>query len=196
MRSIGIVVGFLGLLAACEKPQRKPLLPSEVPPFVAQDIPKKREPLPLTVEIPAFRKGARIPVDYTCDGRNISPEIRWSGAPEETKSFAIYMFDPDAGDFVHWLVYNIPASLEGLPEDLPKMAELEGGIRQGKNSFGGTGYGGPCPPKGRPPHRYVFRVYALGSTLELMPAASREAFLTAIEEHILAVGEYQGLYGR
>ena len=195
MRIIALLA-FLPLGVACQKKERRPLLPTEVPPFVAQDIPKKREPAPLTVEIPAFRAGGRIPVEYTCDGKNVSPEVRWSGAPEGTQSFAVYMFDPDARNFVHWIVFNIPAHQDHLPRDLPKMAELEGGLRQGKNSFGGTGYGGPCPPRGRPAHRYIFRVYALDSPLDLMPGASREAFLTALQEHILAIGEYEGLYGR
>ena len=101
----------------------------------------------------AFEDGGTIPVRYTCDGENVSPPLAWSGAPEGTKSFALFVEDPDAprGTFDHWIVYDIPADAEGLPEDAGASPRLEapGGPLQGKNDFGDVGWGGPCPPRGR-----------------------------------------------
>src|SRR5437762_5855558 len=106
---------------------------------------------------PAFREDETIPKKHTGDGEDLSPALAWSGAPAGTKSFALICDDPDAprGTWVHWVLYNLPATLAALPEDIPKTAALRelGGAWQGLNSGKRTGYSGPCPPPGGP-HRY------------------------------------------
>jgi Raf kinase inhibitor-like YbhB/YbcL family protein len=149
----------------------------------------------MTVTSPAFTNGGAIPVKYTCDGEDISPALSWSGAPSGTLSSAIVMDDPDApgGTFTHWLVYDIPAVIHGLPEAAPAMPEFETGMKQGNNGFGKTGYGGPCPPKGSS-HHYVFTVYALDITIDLPAGASKSQVLAAIEGHILGRGQLTGTF--
>lgn len=138
----------------------------------------------------SFKAGEVLPTRYTCDGDNISPHLRWSNAPEESKSFALSMIDPDApgGEFVHWLVYNIPADMVALAEGkvLNKVApEL-------RNDFSQTNYGGPCPPAGR--HRYIFTVYALDA--ETINPKTKEQFLELTAQHALAKAELMGTYQR
>ena len=118
----------------------------------------------MSVEVtsPAFHDGGSIPSKYTCDGQNVSPPLKWNTIPEGTKSIALIVDDPDAprGDWVHWVVYDLPASLRELPERVPPDEEILGnGGRQGTTDFGKIGYGGPCPPGGT--HRYFFKIYAL-----------------------------------
>ncbi|WP_461831261.1 YbhB/YbcL family Raf kinase inhibitor-like protein [Aquifex sp.] len=147
---------------------------------------------------PAFEYGDVIPSKYTCEGEDISPPVRWEGAPEGTKSFVLIMDDPDAplGTFTHWIVYDIPADVNELYENFPKTAEVKG-IKQGINDFGRVGYGGPCPPKGHGYHRYFFRIYALDiSSLGLPPEATREQVESKIKGHILGSGELMGRYKR
>jgi hypothetical protein len=150
-----------------------------------------------TLRSAAFEPGSRIPQIYTCDGRDISPPLRWSNAPPGTKSFALICDDPDApmGTWVHWVVYNIPADTDRLSEALPSSEQLEGGALQGGNDFGRTGYGGPCPPRGKP-HRYFFRLYALDGKLAAGAGLTKKALLRRMEGHILESAEFHGLYGR
>jgi len=151
----------------------------------------------ITVKSPAFKEGEYIPIDYTCDGSDISPELRWSGYPPETNSFVIIMDDPDAplGTFTHWIVYDIPADLDYIPEDFPKLSEIDG-IKQGINDFGKIGYGGPCPPLGKP-HRYFFKVYAINQpTLGLPAGASRQEVEMIMTGKVIDEGYLSGLYGR
>src|SRR3989304_2756237 len=110
----------------------------------------------------AFTDGSPIPARHTCDGPDVSPMLKWSGAPAGTKSFALICDDPDApaGTWVHWVIYGIPPDTTDLPEGVPPDETLPDGSRQGKNDFGRIGYGGPCPPPGKP-HRYYFKIYAL-----------------------------------
>lgn len=145
----------------------------------------------------AFQHEENIPVEYTCQGEDISPPLAWTEPPKGTQSYALIVDDPDAPDnvFTHWLVYNIPASVTELSEGLSTDAELPSGALQGKNDFGNTGYGGPCPPPGSP-HRYRFNLYALDRTLDLEPATSKTQLLAAIEGHILEQYELTGLYQR
>ncbi len=136
--------------------------------------------------------GGTIPARYTCDGENISPSISWSKAPPGTQSLVLIVDDPDApvGTWVHWVLFNIPSSLRGLPE---KVAPVVG--VQGQNDFRNLGYGGPCPPKGKP-HRYFFKVYALDINLNLPKAATKANVEKAMQGHILAEGQLIGKYGR
>jgi Raf kinase inhibitor-like YbhB/YbcL family protein len=151
----------------------------------------------LQVSSPAFQEGETIPKQYTADGKDVSPALRWSGAPEGTKTFALVCEDPDAprGVWTHWVVYNLPADTPELREGVPPDGELPGGGRQGKNDFGKTGYGGPSPPRGKP-HRYFFKVYALDTALDLPAGATRAQLLAALKGHALAEGQLMGLYGR
>ena len=145
----------------------------------------------------AFAEGEPIPAKYTCDGKNISPPLKWSGAPPGTKSLALIVDDPDApvGTWVHWVLYELPASTVELPEDLPKGQHLPNGSKQGLNDFEHLGYGGPCPPQGKP-HRYFFKLYALAAPLGLKPGASKKEVERAMEKHVLAQGQLMGTYKR
>lgn len=152
----------------------------------------------LTVTSTAFEQSGSIPSRYTCEGDDTSPPLSWSGAPPGTKSFALIVDDPDAPDpekpqrvYVHWVVYNIPAATTSLPEDASKEG-LPAGSVQGKNDFGKTGYGGPCPPIGR--HRYFFKVYALDTQLTGLSSPTKNDLLKAMEGHVLGSGEIMGTY--
>jgi Raf kinase inhibitor-like YbhB/YbcL family protein len=141
---------------------------------------------------PAFASGQPIPAQYTCDGQDISPPLQWHDAPKDTQSFALIMDDPDApaGDWVHWLLYNLPADLRELLEN----AALPQGSQTGKNSWGRFEYGGPCPPRGT--HRYFFKLYALNTTLDQAAGNSKAHLLKAIARHTLAQAELMGTYSR
>src|SRR5262245_18052333 len=145
----------------------------------------------------AFREGEPIPKQYTGDGRNVSPPLRWADPPDGAKSFALIADDPDAprGTWVHWVLFNLPADALELPEGVPANDSLKNGAKQGKNDFGKLGYGGPAPPPGKP-HRYFFKLYALDTQLNLPAGATREQLLAAISGHVLAEGQLMGRYGR
>ncbi len=144
----------------------------------------------------AFVHEGYIPQKYTCDGANVSPPLSWKNLPQGTKSIAIINDDPDApmGTWVHWIIYNIPAISNGLPENIKPMEKLSDGTLQGKNSWGKIGYGGPCPPSGT--HRYFFKIYALDTVLDLKSGATKDELLRAMKGHILAEGEFYGKYSR
>ncbi len=152
--------------------------------------------MPLTLTSPAFAQGAEIPTVHTCEGKDASPRLEWSGAPPGTKSFALIVDDPDAPDpkapkmtWVHWVLYDIPAGTSSLPEavkDLPK------GTREGTNDWKRTGWGGPCPPIGR--HRYFFKLYALDTTLGDRGPMTKAQLEKAMEGHVLARAELMGTY--
>lgn len=145
----------------------------------------------------AFTEGETIPELHTCDGPDLSPAFSWSGAPEGTGSFALICDDPDApmGIWVHWVVYDIPASENSLPEGLNADPHLPSGGKQGVNDFRRYGFGGPCPPKGKP-HRYFFKLYALDNSLDLEPGASKSDVEKAMKGHVLAEASLMGRYGR
>ncbi len=149
----------------------------------------------LDLSIPVIRN-QKIPQHYTCDGDNVSPPLEWGDVPEGTQSLALIAEDPDApgGTFTHWVLYNMPATLRRLPEDVRRDEILPNGTYQGINSFQRIGYGGPCPPGGT--HRYYFRLYALDAKLELPPGVGKEMLLEAMEGHILAQTEVMGHYSR
>ena len=145
----------------------------------------------------AFGGNGAIPKKFTCDGADVSPALAWSDAPSKTQSFALIMDDPDApvGTWVHWVLYDLPSQAKDLAEDVPKQERLNNGARQGRNDFRKIGYGGPCPPSGKP-HRYFFKLYALDTKLNLKPGATKPEVERAIEGHILAQSELVGRYGR
>jgi Raf kinase inhibitor-like YbhB/YbcL family protein len=151
----------------------------------------------LSLRSSAIESGSRISREYTCDGRDISPPLRWDNAPSGTRSFALICDDPDApmGTWVHWVIYNIPPGSYQLPEAVPAKEKLESGAWQGSNDFGRIGYGGPCPPRGNP-HRYFFRLYALDTELAGKAGMSKKALLGQMQGHILETAEFHGLYGR
>jgi Raf kinase inhibitor-like YbhB/YbcL family protein len=145
----------------------------------------------LDVSSSAFSEGQSIPEKYTCDGQNVSPLIKWSGAPANTKSIASICEDPDApsGTFTHWVLYDLPGTTKELTEG------SSGGGKEGMNDFGKKGYGGPCPPPGGA-HRYYFRVYALDTASLGDAGRSKEEVTAAMQGHILAQGELMGRYKR
>ncbi len=151
----------------------------------------------LKVQSSAFTEGSSIPAKHTCDGADVSPAVSWFGVPAEAKSLALICHDPDApaGDWVHWVLFDLPSSLTQLPEGVPKEAELKGGGRQGMNDFSRIGYNGPCPPRG-PAHRYYFTLYALDKMLGLPAKATRDEVLRAAKGHVLAEAQLMGRYAR
>jgi Raf kinase inhibitor-like YbhB/YbcL family protein len=147
---------------------------------------------------PAFANNGSIPKQYTCEGADISPLLRWSGVPQGTKSFALIIDDPDAPDpraptmtWVHWVVYDIPAEAQGLPENAANSG-LPAGARQGLNDWKRAGYGGPCPPIGR--HRYFHRLYALDTVLPDLGHATKAQLLDAMKGHVIAEAQLGGTY--
>ena len=153
----------------------------------------------MTLELasPAFEDDETIPSKFTCDGGDISPPLEWSGVPEGTKSLALICDDPDApmGTWVHWVLYGLPADTTLLPEGVPTDEAVENGALQGKNDFKRIGYGGPCPPPGKP-HRYFFKLYAVDSELDLKPGATKKDLVRAMKGHVLAEGRLVGRYKR
>ncbi len=151
----------------------------------------------LSVFSPEFQEGERIPTKYTCDGQDISPPLTWSEPPTGTQSFALIVDDPDVpgGVFTHWVLFNLASNSRELPEAISTQAQLPGIALQGKNDFGKVGYGGPCPPPGRP-HRYRFILYVLDQPLNLKAGASKKQALEAMQGHILAQGQLTGTYQR
>lgn len=150
----------------------------------------------LEISSPAFSEGGSIPHRYTCDGKDLSPPLSWSGVPAGAKSLALICDDPDApsGDWVHWVVFDLPSSSAGLPEGVLPREQIAGGGRQGKNDFRKTGYGGPCPPGGT--HRYVFTLYALDRELGLGTGTTKAQLSAAMKGHVLAEGRLTGKYSR
>jgi Raf kinase inhibitor-like YbhB/YbcL family protein len=150
-----------------------------------------------TLSSAAFESGGVIPRQFSCEGSDISPALKWNDPPVGTESFALIVDDPDApaGTWVHWVLYNLPATARELPEAMAKDAELPGGACHGRNDFRRLGYGGPCPPPG-PAHHYHFKLYALDRKLDLKPGATKAEVEEAMAGHILAKAELIGLYRR
>ena len=145
----------------------------------------------------AFGPDEVIPSRHTCDGEDVSPALSWSEAPQRTSAFALIVDDPDAPRevFTHWVLFNLPANTQGLFEGVPKTERLENGALQGRNDFRKTGYGGPCPPPGKP-HHYRFFLYALDAPLDLKPGATKKQVLDAMQGHILGEVQLVGTYQR
>jgi Raf kinase inhibitor-like YbhB/YbcL family protein len=145
----------------------------------------------------AFRPGGAIPVQYTCEGEDISPEFSWTGLPAGTKSLTLILHDPDApraNGFTHWVVYNIDPGLMQIDENAFKTKGSSNIGVQGKNDSGKIGYMGPCPPSGT--HRYIARLFALGTELNLPPGALQREVESAMEGHILDKAALMGTYSK
>jgi len=136
-----------------------------------------------------FEHGGNIPPEFTCDGKDVSPQLSWNDAPSGTESFALSVNDPDAhgGEFIHWLVYDIPKDVKSIDR-----ASLPKGAKQIENDFGRKEYGGPCPPSGT--HRYIFTLYSLDT--KQLKDVNKYNFFEKVEEHTLTKSELIGLYKR
>jgi Raf kinase inhibitor-like YbhB/YbcL family protein len=159
--------------------------------------PERNVEAPVTIQLTSsgFSGGQTLPAKYTCEGENVSPPLEWSGVPAGTRSLALVLEDPDAPDpanpkttWVHWIVYNLPRTTR-LAEN---ARQLPAGALIGRNDWGKTEYGGPCPPVGR--HRYVHRLYALDVILPDLGGPTRADLLRAMEGHVLGQGELIGMY--
>jgi Raf kinase inhibitor-like YbhB/YbcL family protein len=156
--------------------------------------------MPLTIRSSAFAHNGDIPKPYTCDGDDRSPPLEWSGVPPRAQSLALIVDDPDAPDpkapkrvYVHWVLYDIPPAVTGLPEAM-SAKQLPAGTHEGSNDWKRTGYGGPCPPIGR--HRYFFKLYALDVQLPDRGAATKADLEAAMRGHVLEQAELVGTYER
>lgn len=154
-------------------------------------------PAKISLVSPAFDAGSSIPEKYTCQGQDVSPPLQWSDVPEGAKSFALVVEDPDAprGMFVHWVIYNILPSSNGLPEDVPRDENLADGAIQGFNGFHRTGYDGPCPPPGKA-HRYFFKLYALNEVLPTRSELKEGDLMDLMKGKVVGQGELMGTFQR
>jgi Raf kinase inhibitor-like YbhB/YbcL family protein len=154
----------------------------------------------LTLTSESFVQNGMIPIRHTCDGQDISPELSWAEIPAGTKSLVLIVDDPDAPDpadpkmtWVHWVLYNIPPDINGLPEDA-SIAGLSSGTREGINDWQRTGYGGPCPPIGT--HRYFHKLYAVDTVLPDLKQPTKTMLEEAMQGHVIEYFELIGLYRR
>lgn len=150
----------------------------------------------IEIESRDFKEGEIIPADFTCDGKNVSPQLSWTCSVEGIKTYVLIVEDPDApsGNFTHWIVYNIPAKINSLMQNSTPTKNVTDEILMGTNDFGRIGYGGPCPPSGI--HRYFFRIYGLDTAVHMDSGATKREILKQIEGHIIARGELMGRYQR
>ncbi|MFQ5788515.1 MAG: YbhB/YbcL family Raf kinase inhibitor-like protein [Thermodesulfobacteriota bacterium] len=150
----------------------------------------------IKINSPEFEEGGMIPKEYTCDGHDISPPLEWGSVPDGTKSLAIICDDPDAPGrtWVHWVLFNLPADMRALNQNISPLRDLPNGAKQGTNDFRRIGYGGPCPPSGT--HRYFFKLYALDNVLDLDAGATKSQVVGAMKGHILGEGQLIGRYKR
>ena len=162
------------------------------------DLSERREIMNFALTSPAFMHNSSIPALYTCDGKDISPALNWSGVPQNAKSLVLIVDDPDAPDpaapkmtWVHWVLYNIPPTATGLAEAISDSA-LPPGTLQGLNDWKRTGYGGPCPPIGR--HRYYHKLYALDTVLPDLKRPTKTRVEQAMQGHILEQAVLLGTY--
>jgi Raf kinase inhibitor-like YbhB/YbcL family protein len=153
--------------------------------------------LSLTVCVAALAAGSPIPAPYAGPRDTVSPPVEWKGLPAATRSVALLCDDPDApaGDWVHWVLFNLPADTTSLPARLPRSDRLPNGAVQGLNDYDRAGYDGPWPPPGKP-HRYFFKVYALDTKLDLGPGTRKADLLRAMKGHVLAEGSWFGTFQR
>jgi Raf kinase inhibitor-like YbhB/YbcL family protein len=185
----GIVIAGVSLLA------QKPQTPAAASTTLAiQQLGGEASDAQITVTSPSVTPNGPLPLVHSDYGERVSPALHWSGVPAEAKSIALIMEDPDAQEakpFVHWMLYNLPATVTSIPESitgLPRLPELSGAL-QGRNSKGTIGYFGPRPPTSDPAHHYHFQIFAVSEMLPIQPSASREALLAALHGHVLAAGD-------
>jgi len=150
---------------------------------------------------PSFQHSQAIPAKFTGEGADVSPGLKWEGAPSGVKSFALICDDPDAMSVAgrvwdHWLIWNIPATVSELPENVEKKETVLGGAKQGMNGWPRLGYNGPMPPPGHGVHHYIFKLYALDTVLSLPAKAVKKQLLEAMKGHVLAEVELVGTYER
>jgi Raf kinase inhibitor-like YbhB/YbcL family protein len=147
----------------------------------------------ITVTSHSFAPNATIPIENTCDGKDVSPQLTWSAPPEGTKALVVLLEDPDASgsEFTHWLVFNVPPDITSIPEGADAAA-THGTL--GTNSFPDVSYRGPCPSHGEA-HHYVFRVFAVNTLLPVQEGATRGALDTAMSGHVLGEGSLTGTFG-
>jgi Raf kinase inhibitor-like YbhB/YbcL family protein len=180
-RAIAAVLAATLLLAACSGGGASPS---------AAAASKEADMAGFVLTSPSFAEGGSIPTKYSCDGSDLSPALSWNGAPAGTTAFALIVDDPDAGGWVHWVVFDLPGGTSGsLPEGVPASAPP-----QGITSFGRSGYGGPCPPSGT--HHYVFTLYALSGPLGLTGAPNAAAVRAAVQPILLAQATLKATYTR
>lgn len=165
---------------------------------IAADQSCAEETMPLKLTSTVFTDKGEIPAKYTCQGADIAPPLQWEGVPEGTQSLALIVDDPDAPDpaaprmtWVHWVLYNLPPDSSGLPEGVTASG-LPAGTLEGKNDWGRTGYGGPCPPIGR--HRYFHKLYALDTVLPDLDKPKKATLEAAIKGHVIEQAELVGTY--
>jgi Raf kinase inhibitor-like YbhB/YbcL family protein len=161
---------------------------------------KEKEMMALTLTSESFVQNGMIPIRHTCDGQDASPELSWTGIPAGTKSLVLIVDDPDAPDpadpkmtWVHWVLYNVPPDIKGLPEGA-SVAGLQSGTLEGTNDWQRTGYGGPCPPIGI--HRYFHKLYAVDKVLPDLKQPTKAALEEAMRGHVIEYFELIGLYRR
>jgi len=197
----GLLVIAVIVLCSCQSkveptPTQSQDKPTAQPTEVELATLQKEETMSIKLTSTAFEEGDMIPKQYTCEGNDTSPPLAWTGVPDGAKSLALITNDPDApaGDWVHWIIFNIPPNVTELPESIPANETVPGGGTHGKNSWGRLGYGGPCPPSGT--HRYVFKLYALDTELNLKIGATKKDVENAMKGHVLAEGQLMGKYKR
>jgi Raf kinase inhibitor-like YbhB/YbcL family protein len=162
-----------------------------------QAAPQPAAGVALSLQSSAFADSETIPVRYTCDGDDVSPALSWAEPPAGTQALALVVDDPDApvGTWVHWVLFNLPATVRSLPEGVFAGESLPEGGLQGANSWKQLEYGGPCPPQGST-HRYFFKLYALDTSLDLSAGATKGDVEKAMNGHVLAQGQLVGRYSR
>jgi Raf kinase inhibitor-like YbhB/YbcL family protein len=199
---LGTVLVLPGLLFAQDRDQAEQ---SETQPYTGAKAPvqadtpgePKMPEIKMTLTSEAFEDGAVIPARYSCEGDDLSPPLSWSDVPTGTRAFALICEDPDApvGTWDHWVIFNLPGEMTSLPAGVTTEAELGEDVRHGLNSWHRTGYGGPCPPPGKP-HRYFFRLYALSAPVELSAGVTKAELLAAIKPLTLGQTELMGTFSR
>lgn len=191
----GVMILALLSLAACVSPSEQAVsarttleIPSTEP---VTTLSKEPQVMAFIITSPAFMEGQEIPVRFTCGGEDVSPQLDWVGVPDGTETLTLIVDDPDApaGNWVHWVLYNLPPDLTGMEQG------VQGVGFEGITSFNRTGYGGPCPPPGSS-HRYFFKLYALDISLNLSAQAGKEEIEDAMRDHILAESVLIGTYAR
>jgi Raf kinase inhibitor-like YbhB/YbcL family protein len=182
-KSFTLILAAFMILTAC----------TSSPTEIASDV---QTELTMNLTSSAFTQGQPIPVKYSCKGADVSPALAWDESPAGTQSFALIMDDPDApvGTWVHWVLFNLPATSRGLSEGMPIDPTFADGSVQGITSARSVGYHGPCPPSGT--HRYFFKLYALDTVITLTDKADKKALLVAMEGHIVAQAELMGTFSK